>query len=283
MSTNRSIQAAQRRRTAPAINDNVSRKGPQQSINSAQVFANQARPGTGPNIPTGRLAGQHAAMQQQHQQQAYYQQGQNQAQEQSNKLSNVSKMTISQAITLITLRLGAIESKLMNVNFNQMNCFNEDSEVTTDFLQSIVSRLESIEKSQSSDISNSTTPTNNNELTILNQQIESVKQSVKQLTVQNKNLSVSLNKEITSLKTQTDNIKKEISEINNTVMRLQNITIENSQKLLELNNFSTADLNLEMYVPEYNENDNDNNNIIDDNDSANDSNIEVEIEPNNLI
>ena len=63
MSANRSVQAAQRRRAAPQ-DGGMPGRGPQPSINSAQMFANQAKPGQGPNIPNGRLAGQQAAMQQ---------------------------------------------------------------------------------------------------------------------------------------------------------------------------------------------------------------------------
>jgi hypothetical protein len=69
MSSNRSVQAAQRRRAGPTSEPGIPGRGPQPSINSAQMFANQARPGQGPSMPTGRLAGQQAAMQQQQMQQ----------------------------------------------------------------------------------------------------------------------------------------------------------------------------------------------------------------------
>ena len=75
MSANRSVQAAQRRRAGPTNSEpGIPGRGPQPSINSAQMFANQARPGQGPSMPTGRLAGQQAAMQQQQMQQQRMQQ-----------------------------------------------------------------------------------------------------------------------------------------------------------------------------------------------------------------
>lgn len=77
MSANRSVQAAQRRRAGPTnAEPAIPGRGPQPSINSAQMFANQSRTGSGPYIPTGRLAGQQAAMQQQQMQQQTYQQNQ---------------------------------------------------------------------------------------------------------------------------------------------------------------------------------------------------------------
>jgi len=112
MSANRSVQAAQRRRAGPTNSEpGIPGRTPQPSINSAQMFANQQRGGQGPNIPNGRLAGQQAAMQQKQMQQQSYQQGEEQK---IDKLSSVNKMTIAQAITLITLRLGAVESKLIH-------------------------------------------------------------------------------------------------------------------------------------------------------------------------
>jgi hypothetical protein len=85
------------------MNQEFPGRGPQPSINSSQMFARQGQ------VPSGRLAGQHASMQQQNMQKQNYQQQQQQVQ--ADKLSSVSKMTIPQAITLITLRLGAVEIK----------------------------------------------------------------------------------------------------------------------------------------------------------------------------
>ena len=139
MSSNRSVQAAQRRRAGPT-DTGVPRKSPQPSINSSQMFSGQ---------PQGRL--------QQQQQQV----GIQQKQEQPEKLSNVSKMTIPQAITLITLRLGALESKSLHTpEMHGINSNGTDSEM----MQALILRLESLEKRSGTGIPP--------ELNLLKQQIE---------------------------------------------------------------------------------------------------------------
>ena len=86
MSANRSVQAAQRRRSGPV--ETVPTRGPQPSINSSQMFANQGR---APQRPSRQ-------------------------QQSENNIANIGKMTLPQAITLITLRLGSLESKVLNMN-----------------------------------------------------------------------------------------------------------------------------------------------------------------------
>lgn len=226
MSANRSVQAAQRRRAGPTNSEPaIPGRGPQPSINSAQMFANQQRSGPGPNIPNGRLAGQQAAMQQQQMQQQSYQQGKNQA---NDKLASVTKMSIPQAITLITLRLGALESKMMNSGEGHSISFDGESEMDPGFLQSIMSRLESLEKRPASTSASGSVSTP--ELNLLKQQFETIKQAVVQL----KSTTVSLVKENTSLKTQMENIKKESVETKELVTALQTLTMDNSQKILDL-------------------------------------------------
>ena len=121
------------------------------------MFANQARPGSGPNIPPGRIAGQQAIKQNQGQQ--------------NDKLSSVSKMTISQAITLITLRLGAVESKLMHPSM-------ESGVTDPEFFQSIMTRLDDLEKDNSSNTGSSNSGA---DVTLLTQQMEVLKLSVMQI------------------------------------------------------------------------------------------------------
>jgi hypothetical protein len=231
MSANRSVQAAQRRRAGP-IDSGIPGRGPQPSINSAQMFANQARPGTGPNIPNGRLAGQQVAMQQQQQQQ---QQQAYQQQQKNDKLSSVSKMTIPQAITLITLRLGSIESKLIHMPENKSINIDEESGVESGLLQSIVSRLESLEKRSSSTTGSVSTP----ELNLLKQQFETIKQSL----VQTKGTTSNLAKDNILLKTQIENLRNELTETKETLSALQNLTIDNTQKILDISTGSMLDYN----------------------------------------
>jgi len=233
MSANRSVQAAQRRRAAPQ-DGGMPGRGPQPSINSAQMFANQAKPGQGPNIPNGRLAGQQAAMQQKQMQQESYQSQQAQKAE---GIAGVSKMTIAQAITLITLRLGAVESKLMVLEHEpQSQGISYDGQnnmvlIEKHVIESIINRLESLEKRSSTPVSAS-----GPEMTLLKQQFEILKQSL----LQTKGSSLKDNKD---MKTQVENLKKEINDTKELVTVLQNLTMNNSQKIFELsaNNFENID------------------------------------------
>lgn len=202
MSANRSVQAAQRRRAGPTdAGVGVPRKSPQPSINSSQMFAGQT---------PGRS---------QQQQQVPIQQ----KQEQPEKLSTVSKMTIPQAITLITLRLGAVESKLLNMpEMHSINSNSNSTDNNSENMKTIMLRLESLEKRSGTGI----TP----ELNLLKQQFEVIKQSV----VQTKGSSATLIKENVSLKTQIENLRKELVETKELLTTLQNLTINNSQQILDL-------------------------------------------------
>jgi len=237
MSGNRSIQAAQRRRAGPTNNEPpIPGRNPQTSINSAQIFANQARTGPGPNIPTSRLGGQQESMQKQ------------MAQGQNDKLSSVSKMTIPQAITLITLRLGVVENKLLQMpemsNFNMNNDIDREPDVDMAVLETIMSRLESLEKRSASTNGVASTP----ELNSIKQQFETIKQAV----VQTKTSTTNLVKENVSLKTQMEEFKKDFSETKELLETLQKITFENSQRILNLTMNLTMNSN-DDYSSENNE------------------------------
>jgi hypothetical protein len=226
MSVNRSVQAAQRRRAGPSNNEpSIPGRTPQPSINSAQMFANQSKSGSGPNIPVGRLAGQQEAMNQK----------QGQA---SDKLSSVSKMTIAQAITLITLRLGAVETKLLNMPESSSINISGETSVEPFLFQSVVSRLETLEKRSTSTSGTASTP----ELNLFKQQLETIKQAV----VQNKNSNANLIKENNLLKTQIDELKTQLLDMKVLLESLEKVTFENSQQILDL------DLSMKTTTDEYN-------------------------------
>jgi len=238
MSANRSVQAAQRRRAGPTQSDpGIPGRGPQPSINSAQMFANQARPGSGPNMPTGRLAAQHAVASQQQQQQYAYEQQQS---SKSEGIQGVSKMTVPQAITLITLRLGAVETKLMNMSngdtLTQSNpSFDTENMALVDknVLASITSRLESLEKRSSA---NNSGP----EMNLMKQQFDNVKQAV----IQTKTVTSNLLKENKDLAQQIINLQSELSETKELLQVLQNLTMEHNQKLMfGTNDYLPGDFN----------------------------------------
>ena len=230
MSANRSVQAAQRRRAGPTSEPGIPGRGPQPSINSAQLIANQARPGQGPSMPTGRLAGQQAEMQQKQQMQQMQQQ-------KTEGISSVSKMTIPQAITLITLRLGAVESKIINLSSlqdsssqPQTHSVSMDGEdmvlIDKSVLQSITSRLESLEKRSGSTTGSASGP----EMNLLKQQFETVKLAV----VQTKSATTTVAKESKDLKIQVDSLKTELSETKELLTALQNLTMDNTQKIMDI-------------------------------------------------
>jgi hypothetical protein len=206
MSVNRSVQAAQRRRAGPT-NVPEPPRGPATSINSAQMFANQARPGSGPNIPQGRLAAQQVSrnyaqppMQPQQMQAQQMQQGQVQD-------NGFSKMTIAQAITLITLRLGKVEQSLIDIECGVTpHSFSESSgSLDKDTLNTIISRIESLERRPASN----SVP----EVNALKHQLEAIKPTI----AQSKTSTVSLAKENKELKDQVNALKNELSELKETL------------------------------------------------------------------
>ena len=135
-------------------------------------------------------------------------------------------MTIAQAITLITLRLGAVETKMMALEYetpNQGTGISLDGQenmvlIDKNVIQSIVSRLESLEKRSTTSSGSSVSGP---EVALLKQQFETVKQAV----IQTKGATV-------TIKTQVDSLKTELIETRELLSALQNLTMENSQKLM---------------------------------------------------
>jgi hypothetical protein len=221
MSANRSVQAAQRRRAGPPEPQAPGRSGPQPSINSSQMFASQPRSGS--NIPSARLAQQQQVPQQ------VPQQGTN------GGITSVNKMTVAQAITLITLRLGALETKMLE-NGGNVPTRAEGQEnamyIDTDLIESIMERLDSLEKRPVTTSSNTTSTTavtaNHPDILLLKQQFETVKQSV----IQSKGISSTIVRENKDLRSDLDTLKQELNETKELLAALQNLTMDNSQKIL---------------------------------------------------
>jgi hypothetical protein len=154
-------------------------------------------------------------------------------------VGGVSKMTIAQAITLITLRLGAIETKIIQIEHEPqlsghglsvegLSIEGQDNMVLIDktVIQSITSRLESLEKRSSGSVSNSNSGP---EVALLKQNFEMVKQAI----VQTKGVVTTISKENKELKTQVDSLKNDLTETKELLAALQNLTMDNSQKLLD--------------------------------------------------
>jgi hypothetical protein len=219
MSANRSVQAAQRRQTAASAPQQ--QRGPNTSIGSAQVFSQQGQQST------GKIAGQQAALAQK--QQMMQQQQQRQQQQQQGGIEGVSKMTVPQAITLITLRLGKLEE---NTHKQIFSGENGGSQIDDSVIESIMNRLDAVEKREpstaiSAATTNATNAAANAEMILLKQQFEALKPVLTQL----KTASTNVAKENKSLKQQIELLKNELDETKELVITLQNITMDNSQKI----------------------------------------------------
>jgi hypothetical protein len=263
MSQNRAVQAAQRRR-AGGPEPAAPGRGPQPSINSSQLFSQgqqqqqqgqgQMRPGT-----NGRLAGQQAQLQQQQMQQQMKQQ---MSEPRDQGLASVNRMTLAQAITLITLRLGKVETHLQEHENSQMSGSGLDSGI----IDVIMSRLDALESQGPSQSQSPVTNSNVNassslEVTALKQNVDVLKTAISQ----SKSSFVALTNEHKALKQEVESLKAELAS-------LQGLTMENNQQLMKLSLAvdldGDADLNLEEdELEELSNNNNDNDNTLDNDDN----------------
>ena len=242
MSVNRSVQAAQRRRAVPqptsSSSSNMQSRPPQPSINSAQAFANQVKPGPGPKIPSGRLSAQQLSKNQN--QMVEEDQGSH-----SQNIQSISKMTVAQAITLITLRLGKVETSLQQIMLEgvsspyQMSSGLGDNEnmilVDKSVIESMSTRLESLEK-------RSTMPSGGRDLELLKQQIEPLRATV----VQNKTAIGALIRDHKDMKTQISSINTDLTETKELAGALRDLVMDNSQKLVDLQSMVGTNLDTDF-------------------------------------
>jgi len=174
------------------------------------------------------------------------------------------KLTIPQVITLITLRLGKLETTLDNISHELINNnvngstlnVNEHNEsnvslVDDDLISNIIERLESLEGKD----------------TFPNPEIVSLKTStevLKTAVLQNKNANNPINKDL----------KKQMAGIKSDISTLQNITNEINESIysLTLSKLTDEDQN------EDDENENEENEENENENEENDDEIEVEIE-----
>ena len=187
MSSSRTT-AAQRRRNGPP--DLQGQKGPGTSIQSSSAFAQppQIRPGT-----NGRLAGQQASLAQSQQQQL---------QQQNATSSNGNpKMTVPQAITLITLRLGRLENQMQNVESQE-----HGEGVNNQLFDHVIQRLETLEQKI--------------------MESENTKQQldlIKPVMANTKTLTANSSKEIKDLKATVDKLKTDMYSLQSIVSCLQTL------------------------------------------------------------
>lgn len=252
MSVNRSVQAAQRRRAVPqptssSSSNMQSRPSPQPSINSAHAFASQTKSGPGPKMPPGRLAAQQLSSNNQ-------MMNDDQSVSSQGGLQGISKMTVAQAITLITLRLGKLET-----SFNQMvmdgfpssssssyHMEGGDNEnmvlVDRSVIESMTSRLESLEK-------RTTMPAGGRDLDLLKQQFEPLKLTV----AQNKTAIGALIRDHKDMKSQVASMNVELTETKELAGALQNLVMDNSQKITDLHAVVGTNMDTDFNVSGYGE------------------------------
>jgi len=228
MSANRSVQAAQRRRAGGPEPGFPGKVPPQPSINSSQVFAKSGISAATNSVPSKQ-----------------FKQGQGQGQAESQP-GGFNKMTIAHAITLITLRLGALETKVSNQS--QFGLDENVVIVERGMIESLTSRLDDLEKEKSglsASVSVGTTSTVstsavNKEITLLKQQLDSFKNSF----VQTKSTTTTLTKENKELKGHIETLKKELVSIKELLNTVNDISMENSQKIFTLSMCLPESLNI---------------------------------------
>jgi hypothetical protein len=188
------------------------------------------RPGT-----TGRLAGQQAALQQQQ-----YLQQQNNSSVQSQNMNtststSTSKMTIPQAITLITLRLGRLENQLSS---SESNTSINGSSLENALVESILQRLDALEQFQSEsseDVgSGSSVNLKNNileeEIVKIKQQLETCKLGVTSL----RSTTTVSSKDLKTFKSELDALKIDFFHTKNLIEDLQVVYDNKNENLLEV-------------------------------------------------
>ena len=162
MSGSRSIAAARSRRAGETTNI-VSGGRPITSIASQSAFVPQQYPQQQPQPNrggSGSAGGRGPSQSQQQQQQQQQQHQQQQQQPHSNGLP-FTKLSISDAIGLITLRLGRVEQFIIDTetegssqsNNSQMNLPENSKIIDSSLLTTIINRLDSLEKKEQLSVS----------------------------------------------------------------------------------------------------------------------------------
>lgn len=216
---------------------------PQPSIRSSQVFSQQpTREQTQYQQMNAKKQLQQQQLQQQQLQQQQMKNYQNEYVDEygdKESVGTITKMTVAQAITLITLRLGSIETKLMNNEITHGHG-NFDGESLSNFSE----RLDALE-----------TKLNLSSSTDYKQQIDHLTQAM----IQSKNMTNTLVKENKELKSQLAVLKKEMTDSKQLIEMVRNIAVSNESKIFEMLNISNdyqMDEQIEMKLENVDENEN---------------------------
>lgn len=144
------------------------------------------------------------------------------------------KLSVSDAIGLLSLRLGKVEGMVQNIQVDQLRNgdsgmeLNENSRIIDDnVFKSIVARLDVLEKNQKALMDNQTTLSNS--MKSLASKTPSVGGQVSQTIV--KDVS---DEKLASVNENIEVIHGEITLVKDLLMKLQNFTMETNQKLLDI-------------------------------------------------
>jgi hypothetical protein len=230
MSSARANAAARQRRAEPQptqTNQSFSRQMPPQQQpqltqltpqqiqvqQQQRIYQQQAQAQAQAQMQQAQM--QQAQMQQAQMQQAQMQQAQGQGQMQQSKLS------ISDAIALTTLRLGRVENMVQSLQNNNSEKSGE-GEIDSSLLVDIQSRLNLLENWQKSTEKYLTQQVNENE-------------NVSNITTHNIDAFYKNNDEtINDLKNEIVSLKDELSETKKLLLNLQSFTMQTNQKLVDV-------------------------------------------------
>ena len=218
MSSSRSVAAARARRSAPEPTQNYKSTGPVTSINSTASFT----PGSS-RLPPPQ---------------------QQQQQQQQQDPTSGAKLTVTNAIALMSLRIGRLETFAYQYNLDKSNGelngghVNYDqthSSVDDAFIQNIVSRLDTLEKEKRTQAQLQM----QGQMQTQGQHIKQVDNSplFQQHSVLLQQQSASLQQQSASLmKMSTDmkSLQDELKETKDLLLKLQSYTMDTNQKLVDI-------------------------------------------------
>ena len=252
--SSRSLAAARARRagdSAPPVSGNR----PGTSIGSHAAFAQQHQMGPPPpnNVRVARSQQQQPPQYAQQQQNSQYY-DQPPVNQKSNGLP-FNKISVSDAIGLITLRLGRVEQWIIETdhenevngssgNQNGMNIPDNHKIIDSSVLTTIINRLDSLEKNSSSVLSGST---------VSSEQMSELKENVTKLTEQLSNVGDEVAKHRIELAKQTEQVFRFNRELTETKDILKSFMVKYDMFTQEMTNnlsdYETALSELEKRLP----------------------------------
>jgi hypothetical protein len=267
MSSSRSIAAARQKRAGEQSSNTNNNSGrPITSISSSSVFSQQSQQSRG-QTQQGNVK-----YNQSNSSQARQMSSQNQAQPPGAAIQNkVAKISISDAIGLITLRLGKLEQFIQNsledggLPFNNNNNNNNNNGYDTDNMklvsdevfENITNRLDNLEKKVTTTNNNNT----NEQITKINKDVKDVKDSINTLNMKLSTFISESQDRFMDFETAIVDIEKSLDVCNNgneyeqengneEVEQNENIDIDTENIISETieDSVNTKDFNVDNYM-----------------------------------